>query len=318
MGVCKVRILAYARVQIAILAKILCLSTLFCMKINKIAYSTSGYPDILNHLADPPKQLFVMGTPLETGLRFPAVGIVGSRKASSYGLAATRRLTYDLAGQGIGIISGLAIGVDGAAHAAALDAGGYTIAVLAGGLDRIYPARHRQLAERILASGGTIISEYPEGTESYKINFVARNRIIAGLAQGVLLTEAASKSGSLHTADFALEQGKTVMAVPGPITVDTSAGTNALIRNGAALVTSAKDVLQELGIETMVRTAGRAQGRTETEQKILSLLDHGVTSTAELLVASSIDTSAFNQTLTMLELEGIIHPLGAGQWGRAK
>lgn len=173
------------------------------MKILELPLSSPNYPDYLRHIASPPKQLYYLGD-LVPLLEKPRLAVIGSRKVTPYGKAITSSLARAAAEQGIVIVSGLALGVDGLAHQAALDAHGKTIAVLANGLDQIYPATHRQLAENILRQGGAIISEHPVGTEAYKTNFIARNRIVSGLSDGVLITEAAAKSGTLHTANFAL------------------------------------------------------------------------------------------------------------------
>lgn len=224
------------------------------------------------------------------------------------------RLAGELAKAGVVIASGLAIGVDGVAHRAALEAGGKCIAVLPAGLDRIYPASHHTLAEQILEQGGALVTEYSDKTIAYKMNFIARNRIVSGLSDAVLITEAAAKSGTLHTADFALQQGREVLAVPGNITSPTSAGTNALLKSGATPVTDTKDVLQALGIMLPTANKYRPIGRNPNEQVILDLLFNGTENGAELMQQSQLDISLFNQTLTMLEIQGLIRPLGNNHW----
>lgn len=283
------------------------------MLVKKLMLRDNGFPGILRHIADPPKQLFVLGASLETLLQQPCLTVVGSRKVSAYGKTVTTQLVRETAGSDVTIISGLAIGVDGIAHRAAFEANAQTIAVLPCGLDRIYPHSHRQLAERILQSGGALVSEYPPGSTIYPLNFIARNRIAAGLSQGVLITEAAEKSGSLHTAHFALEQGREVMAVPGNITSPTSAGTNNLIKSGATPVTKAADILQVLGIAPKTK-AKTAHGATAAEQRLLELLQTGISDARLLFEASQLDASLFNQTLTMLEITGKIRPLGNNHW----
>jgi DNA processing protein len=279
------------------------------MKNNKITLSTSDVPEKLRNISTPPKQLFVLGCNVNELLMRPCVTIVGSRKVSAYGKTVTLNLAGELAKAGIVIISGLALGVDSLAHKAALDAGGTTIAVLPTGLDRIYPATHR------LQQGGALVTEYPEGTDIYKTNFVARNRLASGMADAVLITEATEKSGTLHTASFALEQGKPVLAVPGNITSPTSAGTNNLIKTGATPVTSAQDVFYALGMDVEAGR-GKAAPRSSNpnEQAILDLLFAGVSDGTDLLLQSEIEVSAFNQTLTMLEIRGHIRPLGNNRW----
>ncbi|HUP26739.1 MAG TPA: DNA-processing protein DprA [Candidatus Limnocylindrales bacterium] len=282
-------------------------------KINKLTLGDKAFPAALLNIAQPPKQLYVLGdiSPL-TGKT--VVSIVGSRAVTPYGKQVTTQLTRDLAKQGIAIVSGLALGVDGLAHQAALEVGGYTVAVLACGLDRFYPSAHHQLAKQILAQGGAIISEYPEGTEPYKLNFIERNRIVAGLCDGLLITEAAERSGTLHTANFALEQGKTVMAVPGNITSSNSRGTNNLIKTGAAPITSVDDILHALNLNQQTELISVVAANPE-EALIINLLQSGTTDVNELQAASKLSPELFNQTLTMLEITGKIRPLGAAQWG---
>jgi DNA processing protein len=283
------------------------------MKIKKISLTSEQLPSKLAQIADPPLKLHVLGAHLDELLTRPAVAIVGSRKVSPYGKVVTAQLASELARAGVVIISGLAIGVDGIAHRAALEVGGLTIAVLPSGLDRVYPASHHQLAQAILEQGGALVSEYPEGATAYKMSFIARNRLVSGLSDAVLITEAAEKSGTLHTADFALQQGKEVLAVPGNITSPTSAGTNNLIKSGAIPVTSIQDVLHALGIEADV-TKKAPQSPNPHEQIVLDLLFAGVQDGGELHHASKLDISLFNQALTMLEIQGLVRPLGNNRW----
>jgi DNA processing protein len=286
------------------------------MKIIYVKASASDFPQKLLTISEPPKGLFSLGD-LKTALDGPTLAVVGSRKVTPYGRQVTDKLVREAAKQGITIISGLALGVDALAHQAALAEHGKTIAVLPSGLDKIYPASHRGLAEDILRAGGALITEYSAGTEPYPANFVARNRIVSGLADAVLITEAAVKSGTLHTANFALEQGKTVMAVPGNITSDLSAGTNNLIKSGAIPVTELRDILSAMGLEKMNSRAVKPVGDTEEESLILELLFNGVSDASELLHHTELAPHIFNQSLTMLEIQGKIKPLGAGNWGLA-
>lgn len=244
----------------------------------------------------------------------PAVTIVGSRKLTAYGREVTYRLSYDLAKQGVTIVSGLALGADGVAHQAALDARGRTIAVLAGGLDSIHPSSHRNLAIDILKKDGALISEYPEQTAPLKQNFVARNRLVAALSDMVIVTEAAEASGSLITARFALEQNKLVGAVPGNITSGQSVGTNNLIKSGATPITDAQDVLDALGIQATERQRAEVFGDTEEEQLIIDIIKEGTTELDQIQSMSELDPALFNQTITMLEISGKIRPLGAAHW----
>ncbi len=283
------------------------------MQIKKLTLKQQGYPEPLRHITSPPKQLFCRGN-LKELLNKPRVAIVGSRSLTAYGRQVTAQLAGQLAEQGIVIISGLALGVDAIAHQAALEAGGLVIAVLPSPVDNIYPATNRPLAEKILAQGGVLVSEYDEAIYDFKRNFVARNRLVAGLAQAVLITEAAEKSGSLHTARFALEQGKDVLAVPGNITSRVSIGTNNLIKSGATSVTSYKDVLHALKLKDHKTPARQVRGRNAHEQTVLDLLLRGVNDGDQLLKASKLSTSEFNQVLTMLEIGGKIRAVGGNQW----
>jgi len=200
-----------------------------------------GYPEALKTIHDPPALLYVRGTCSPA----PALAIVGSRRCSPAGMATTRRFAREIAGSGMTIISGLARGVDSQAHEGALDVGGATIAVLGCGIDCIYPPENRSLFRRISEQGG-IVSEYPPGTPPLPGHFPGRNRIISGLSRGVLVVEAARGSGSLITAEFALEQGREIFAVPGAIAAPNSDGVNNLLKQGAHLVTEAQDILSHL------------------------------------------------------------------------
>lgn len=280
--------------------------------VKKLTLKGDGIPEILRQIPDPPEVLFVMGD-LSSLLEKPRLAVVGSRKVSPYGKAITASLTEAVARQGVVIVSGLALGVDGLAHQAALNAPGRTIAVLPGGLDQVYPSTHYHLAQRILKQGGALVTEYPEGSEPYKFNFIARNRLVSGLSDGVLITEASAKSGTMHTAGFALDQGKTVLAVPGNITSPLSEGTNNLIKSGASPVTGPQDIFAALKIE-----ASKEQleiiANNEAEHIILNLLKNGLTDSSELQARSQLTPAVFNQTLTMLEITGRIKPLGANHW----
>ncbi len=287
------------------------------MNINKLTFSSIGFPEVLRNIPDPPEQLYHTGSPLSELLNKPCVTIVGSRRVSAYGRQVTTKLAGQLAEQGIVIISGLALGVDGLAHRAALEAGGLAIGVLPGPLDNIVPATHRRLAMAVLDKGGALVSEYPPGIPPQKRNFVARNRLMAGLSPVLVITEAGEKSGSLHTARFALEQGRTVLAVPGNITSWGSAGTNNLIKTGATPITTAKDIFYALGLKATHGKPAAIKGRTEHEQTVLNLLTRGLSDGDQLLDHSGLNVSQFNQALTMLEISGKVRALGGNQWGIA-
>lgn len=203
-----------------------------------LSYWDSAYPQCLRQIADPPALLYVQGQlPAQ-----PGFALVGSRSASPSGQKLAHDIARDLAEEGIPIVSGLALGIDAKAHEGALAAEGITLAVLGCGIDYIYPRQHTQLASRLLQRGA-LISEYPPGTPVKAGHFPGRNRIISGLSQGVLVVEASERSGALHTARFALEQGREVCAVPGAVQMPTSSGVNQLLKDGAALITSAEDIL---------------------------------------------------------------------------
>ncbi len=282
------------------------------MKIQKISSKSVHFPENLRRIPDSPGEIYVIGS-IDLLHESNSLAVVGSRKVTPYGRGVTEDLVSQIAAKGIVIISGLALGVDAIAHKAALDAGGRTIAVLPCGLDKPYPSTNRQLAKRILEEGGTLISEYPESTPPLRPHFIARNRLVSGLSSGVLITEAAEKSGTLHTAGFALDQGKTVMAVPGNITSNLSRGTNNLIKTGASVVTSAQDIFNELGIGEQLEIVQTLAANAE-EEAIIQLLKEGITEGNLLLSHSKLDAITFNQTLTMMEITGKIRSTGANHW----
>lgn len=206
------------------------------------------YPKLLKGIYDPPKRLYILGN-IDI-LDNPCIAIVGSRVASEYGKKAAKYFAYHLAKERFNIVSGLARGIDSYSHIGALDAYGKTIAVIGCGLDIVYPKENEKLEENIIKNGGTIISEYPLGTPPRKNHFPARNRIISGLSKGTIVVEAKEKSGSLITADFAIEQGREVFAVPGNINSINSLGTNCLIKDGAILINNYKDVLDFINFKS--------------------------------------------------------------------
>ena len=269
---------------------------------------------ILIGLDNPPIKLDVIGTPLEDFLDMPRIAIVGSRKVTPYGRAATERLASYLAPRGVVIVSGLALGIDSIAHQATLNAHGKTIAVLPAGLDQIYPRSHTNLAKNIIASGGALVSEYPHGTEPMAFRFLERNRLIAGLADAVIIPEAAARSGSLNTANHALSIGRPVFAVPGNITSPMSEGCNNLIKAGAIPLTKPEDIFTHLN--WLVNEPGKAlpDAQNDQERTIIELISEGIQDGAELLIKSKLDASAYSNTITMLEITGRIHSLGANKW----
>lgn len=282
------------------------------MKIKCIKHISDSYPKKLHDISTKPKQLYYLGVlPDEKSYK---IAVVGSRKVTKYGRYATQTIVSELARLGVVIISGLALGVDGLAHRAALDSDGLTAAVMPCGLDQIYPATHRALAKDILKSKGALISEYDEGTPPLIQHFPARNRIVSGIADAILITEAAKKSGSLITANFALEQGKTVMAVPGNINSPMSAGTNNLIKTGAFPVTSAQDVLDACGIVDLLAPSKKNRGDNKDEQTILDILGEGPLDGDSILMKTKMSPSQLSKSLTMLELKGIIRNQGSNIW----
>ncbi len=278
-------------------------------KINRLSIGTSGFTSVLSTLHAPPSELFVAGSLPTTKIK--AVAIVGSRKPTPYGIEVTHRLAYDLAKQGIVIVSGLAYGIDAVAHKAALEAGGVTIAVLASGLHRIYPTDHTGLAETIIKSGGAILSEKPLGENARNYDFLKRNRIVSGLVDAVIVTEATEKSGTLSTIGHALDQNKEIFAVPGPITSLLSAGPNKLIQQGAHVVLQARDILDIIAPELKLTQAQLPLGDTFLETTILSLVQKGIT-TADALITQLSSESATNvlQTITIMELKGALITTG--------
>ena len=282
------------------------------MKINTMSPQDSKYLQIITTIAIPPKKLHFIGK--IPASRIPTVAIVGSRKPTAYGKEVTYQLAFDIAKRGVMIISGLALGVDAIAHRAALDAGGKTLAVLANGVDIIYPATNRDLASDVLAHEGAIISEYEPGTEARDFQFLERNRIVSGLSDAIIVTEAAARSGTLSTAAHALEQGREVFVVPGNITSPLSAGCNNLIKQGAHPITGAEDVLEIIAPELLRPQSLLPLGSTPLESKIISLLQSGIRDGEELQGLSEVDVVEFSRAITMMEISGTIRALGGNQW----
>ncbi len=276
--------------------------TLLSEKIRVIIPDDCEYPAMLVQTIPPPAVLFVKGI-LAEHIPHP-LAIVGSRKMTHYGERILDTLLPKLVQAGCSIISGLALGCDGFAHETTLKHNGYTIAVLGSGLDssHIYPRHHVRLAHKILESGGALISEYPPGTPALPHHFPARNRIIAGLSYGVLLVEAATRSGSLITARLALEQGKQVFAVPGSIFAETSAGCNALIAQGARPVLTYQDILEEYGLQKVATESIPQHNSLSEEEKLINnILSSEGTHIDDIITQSKLATSKVMILLTMLE-----------------
>ncbi len=264
-----------------------------------------AYPPSLRHIPSPPPLIYVRGALSDVDAW--SVAVVGTRQPTSYGREVTRRLTTGLVESGVTIVSGLALGIDSIAHTAALDAGGRTLAVLPCGVDIVYPERHEHLARRI-ASSGALISEFPPGTRPTPQLFPVRNRLISGLARGVLVVEAGAKSGALITVEYALEQGRDVFAVPGPIFSPRSEGTNQLIRTGAGLVTCAGDILEALNMSV---AASQQEVRTAlpddpVEMAVLALVGYEPLHIDDLQRRTSMTVHEVSAALAVLELKGFV------------
>lgn len=281
------------------------------MKINNISTFDPRFAGKLENLSDAPSTLFAIGNVAVDG---PAVSIVGTRKPTPYGKAVTLELAEKLAKRGVVIVSGLALGIDGIAHQGALNVGGRTVAVLANGLDTIYPATHRNLALDIVRSNGGLLSEYEAGTPSLPHQFLERNRIVSALSDAVIVTEATAKSGTMNTVMHALEQGRDVYAIPGNITSQTSAGCNKLIEQGAAPIVDIDAFVMQFAPLEKLPKQQLLLAKTPEEQAILDLVQAGISDGDELQKKSRLDPAAFSTTLTMLELRGVIRPLGANHW----
>jgi DNA processing protein len=266
--------------------------------VRRVALRDPAFPPLLAAIHDPPSVLFLRGGGGPELLAQPAVAVVGARSCSSYGRSVARSLGRDLAAAGLVVTSGMARGVDGEAHRGALEAGGLTVAVLGCGVDRDYPAAHAELARRI-CERGLVVSEYGEGIEPAPWRFPARNRIIAGLCRATVVVEARERSGALITADFALEEGRDVLAVPGEITSSLSDGTNALLRLGATPVTSAADVLE---LFQLAPAAVMPATVSETAQAILDRLREGALTGDEVVRLAGVEPAAAAAALVELEL----------------
>jgi DNA processing protein len=260
------------------------------------------YPPLLSQLHDPPAQVYVRGA--SDALAAPAVAIVGARSCSPYGAQVARDLGRELATAGVVVVSGLARGIDGEAHRGALAGAGRTVAVLGCGIERDYPRSHAELAQRI-RERGAVISEYPPGVEPAPWRFPARNRVIAGLCLATVVVEARERSGALITADFALELGRDVFAVPGEITSALSAGTNDLLRQGAAPLLSARDVLGILGLDTHPCLVTRPPPVSDAAARVLSLLADGAVDADALGRLANRPAAEVAAALVELELAGL-------------
>jgi len=275
-----------------------------------LTWDEADYPRRLQEIPGPPPVIYVRGaiTPADDW----ALAVVGTRRATAYGREVTRQLAGAIAASRVTIVSGLARGIDAAAHQAALDAGGRTIAVLGSGLDNIYPPEHRQMAEAIAASGA-LVSEFALGTRPDSANFPARNRIISGLAQGVLVVEAGETSGALITAHMAAdEQGRPVFAVPGNILSRSSRGANKLIQQGAKVVLGAEDILEELNLTMVVQhsEARSALPVNDTEIRLLNHLTVDPMHVDDIRTLADMPIAEVSAALAMMELKGLVRQVG--------
>ena len=287
------------------------------MKINQIRPLEGKFTEVLGSIAVMPKMLYYYGKMPKK--RVPTVAIVGARRNTDYGHEVAYNIAYALAKRGVLIISGLALGIDSVAHRGALDAGGVTIGVLGTPIEKIYPLRHRALAEEMVEKGGAVTSEYRLGDNmDWKASFLHRNRLISGLADVIIVVEAAEKSGSLNTAMHALEQGKELFAVPGDINRVTSQGCNRLIMQGAQPLTRVEDVFAVLFPEDVPSGSRKRKrlisGDNELETAILRCIDGGMRGGEEILNSLAISVAEFNRTITMLEIKGRVRGLGANRW----
>lgn len=286
--------------------------------IGVLAWNDPRMPASLMAIGDMPPALWYRGS-LDC-LERPLVAIVGSRAASSVAVETARRLAADLASRGIAVVSGLARGVDSAAHLGALEAG-RTIAVLGSGIDRVYPAEHVALADRI-AANGVVLSEYPPGTLPLPFHFPMRNRLISGLSRAVVVIEASDKSGSLITAACAAEQGRDVMAVPGNVLSGRNKGGHALIRDGAKIVECADDIVSELGLAPTAQIGAAAlassNGSTGSEDPVLRRMEAACAYDLDALAeACGMDAPKLLPHLADLELRGLIQRVGGGRFVRS-
>ncbi len=289
-------------------------------EIRLLTLNDPDYPLLLKEISNPPFLLYLKGNLPPLG---PALGVVGTRRATSYGLRVTKELITPLARQGVAIISGLAQGIDAAAHQATLVANGYTIAVVAFGLqdNLIYPPQHKKLFHHILETGGGILSEFPLATPALPHLFLQRNRLIAGLAKATLVIEAPESSGALSTAAFALDWNREVLSVPGPVTHPNHTGTNRLIQRGATLVTCADDICNALNWQN--NNEKKPSLTSPTLPNSLSLLESKLWSVLseerhinELVLLTHLNMSDISATLTLMQMKGIVNSLPGQRYDR--
>lgn len=292
------------------------LERLYSEHVQVVTLLDDRYPSLLREIPAPPPVLFVKGDFQETDRR--ALAIVGTRRVTSYGREMARIIARDLALAGVTIVSGLARGVDGIAHQAALDAGGRTIAIMGSGVRRIYPAEHRGLAERI-SEQGALVSDFLPDAPPDGPNFPARNRLISGVSLGVIVIEAPERSGALITVDFAADQGRDVFAVPGSLLSSASAGCHRMLRDGARLIRGADDVLEDLRLGDAPRQLemDAAALLDETSRRVLALLTGEPRHIDDISAAADLGITQVSSLLMGLELQGLVRNIGAQFYARA-
>jgi len=276
----------------------------------QITTTQAEYPQLLRETAGHPAALYLSGNPLDAA---PAVAIVGTRRASQYGLESAHWLAKQLAASGVTIVSGMAYGIDAAAHRGALEGGGHTVAVLGSGLDICFPRRNRALYQQI-AEGGTLVSEYSPGTPPLRHQFPERNRIIAGMALGTVIVEARPKGGALITARLAMEFSRDVFAVPGAIHSPCSWGSHSLIRDGARLVTNADEVLEDLGMLRSSPGPGPSLDLDPDEARVMSALEPEPLILDQVALRSKMPVPTTISVLVRLEVQGLVSRYPGGRY----
>lgn len=282
-----------------------------------VTWEDAGYPRRLKEINQSPPVLYIRGS-LEMADDW-AVAVVGTRRVTPYGRQVAIELSRFLAQNGVTVVSGLARGVDAVAHSSALQAGGRTIAVLGNGVDVVYPPEHRKLSDEIIQSGA-LISDYPVGTPPESQNFPPRNRIISGLSLATIVVEASEKSGALITAEFAVDQGREVFAVPGSIMAAQSAGTNRLIEQGARPLLKMSEILDVLKLDRLpeMRETRRVMPASEYEKKILKVLNQEPSHIDDICQLSGLPINEVSATLTMMELKGMVNSVGGMNYTAAR
>ncbi len=280
--------------------------------LKRTSLEDSSYPELLKEIADPPKDIYSIGVIPKKGEVF--VSVVGTRKASSEGCRLAKQCAAEIVKNNIGVVSGLALGIDAAAHQGALQASGRTIAVLACGLDNVYPKQNEALAKTLIDFGGAILSEYPENTPPLPYRFLERNRIVSGLSTATIVIEAPEQSGALVTARLAAEQGRDVFVFPGPVGHPNYRGSHSLIRDGARLVSSAADILEDLGFQSSGSKLPIFIPKNEDERLIHDCLQGTgrPTRVDKIIEITNLEPKAVQRTIVILMMEGAIKETEGG------